>query len=197
MSLTPPRPTITTTTTLLLSSLPPGTHLGLDLASFTTTPTFGGIKLLPPGLHHIWTSTTLGLRHGFWLLCTPGQQTTFHYSSTTESLHPSPTPANITPETWNTTLTSYRQRDGDSDIVWRELVAHVTPEILTRLLGAEWAVGTISGGGGEGEDDTLGLPVVGDEGGEGIKYTVIDLKRTWPKGAMGRERTEMARDRSW
>lgn len=78
-------------------------------------------------------------------------------------------------------------------------MAHVTPGVLTRLLGAGWTVETISAGAEGGDDnDTAGLPATPGEAAEKrIAYTPIDLKRTWPLTAIGRERTEMARDRSW
>lgn len=117
---------------------------------------------------------------------------------------------------WTHGLTAYRQRlpDGTetpSDAAWKELVAHVTPELLTRLLGGDgcWRMDTTSvpvgrgDGDGDGDDDDddndmRGLPAVaGEDSAARIRYTPVDLKRTWPAGTVGRARTEMARDRSW
>ncbi|PGH33310.1 hypothetical protein GX50_03863 [[Emmonsia] crescens] len=56
------------TPTLLLTSLPPKTLIGIDLLSFTTTPNFHGIKNLPPGPHFLYTGATesFSLRSGEW-----------------------------------------------------------------------------------------------------------------------------------
>ncbi|OAX80592.1 hypothetical protein ACJ72_05070 [Emergomyces africanus] len=56
------------TPTLLLSSLPPKTLIGIDLLSFTSTPNFHGIKNLPSGPHFLYTGTTesFSLRSGEW-----------------------------------------------------------------------------------------------------------------------------------
>ncbi|PNS17139.1 hypothetical protein CAC42_7193 [Sphaceloma murrayae] len=58
------------TPALLLLSLPPSSLCGIDLLSFTTSPSFRGVKSLPPGPHFIFTSphSTLAVRHGAWFL---------------------------------------------------------------------------------------------------------------------------------
>ncbi|KLJ07757.1 hypothetical protein EMPG_16766 [Blastomyces silverae] len=56
------------TPTVLLTSVPPKTLLGIDLICFATTPNFHGIKNLPPGPHFLYTGTTesFSLRNGEW-----------------------------------------------------------------------------------------------------------------------------------
>ncbi|EEH38972.1 AAR2 family protein [Paracoccidioides lutzii Pb01] len=58
----------TPTPTLLLTSLPPKTLIGIDLLSFNSTPNFHGINNLPPGPHFLYTGTTesFSLRSGEW-----------------------------------------------------------------------------------------------------------------------------------
>ena len=96
-------------------------------------------------------------------------------------------------------LMSYRQRhpgsgsEGTSDSAWRSLVGHVTPGVLTRLLGAGWAAETTSSS--LHDDESGGKFESSNE--VRIAFTPMNLKVTWPPGALGRERTEMARDRSW
>ncbi|MCJ1410015.1 hypothetical protein MMC19_004100 [Ptychographa xylographoides] len=55
-------------TTLILLSIPPGTLVGIDLLSFTSSPRFNGVSGLPPGWHFLFTSptTSLSTRHGTW-----------------------------------------------------------------------------------------------------------------------------------
>ncbi|WEW59094.1 hypothetical protein PRK78_004563 [Emydomyces testavorans] len=59
-----PRPT----PTVVISNLPPGTLVGIDLFSFTSSPNFHGVKDLPPGAHFLYTGTTesFSLRSGEW-----------------------------------------------------------------------------------------------------------------------------------
>lgn len=198
------------TGTILLLSLPTKSHVGIDLSSFTSTATFSGLKLLPPGLHHLWISPypSLTLRSSFWLHCTFGSTQTLRYDAETESLHDAPADAPpITPELWTHSLTAYRQRDPSSNTetpspaAWELLTAHVTPDLLTALLGPLWCCSTTttsSAPDAEDDDDASHLPGTHTpEDTPRLAFTPIDLKRTWPATAVGRERTEMARDRSW
>ncbi|KAK2800892.1 hypothetical protein FQN51_005827 [Onygenales sp. PD_10] len=68
---------LTPTPTLLLTSLPAKTLIGIDLLSFTTTPSFHGIKNLPPGPHFLYTGTTesFSLRNGEWFFIRPNTNT--------------------------------------------------------------------------------------------------------------------------
>src|ERR1700733_2691918 len=54
--------------TLVLQALPPKTFVGIDLFSFTSSPSFRGLSALPPGPHFIYTGTdaSLSIRHGHW-----------------------------------------------------------------------------------------------------------------------------------
>ena len=42
---------------LVVTQLPPGTELGIDLYSWNTGDKFLGIKMIPPGLHFVYYST--------------------------------------------------------------------------------------------------------------------------------------------
>lgn len=83
---------------------------------------------------------------------------------------------------------------------WATLTKHITPFLLTRLLGSsqDWTV-TTSSCAPQDHDDIPGLS--SDEARAGQERELhmlgIDLTRTWRAGAVGRERTEGAVDRSW
>jgi len=82
------------------------------------------------------------------------------------------------------------------------LTSHVNESTLSRILGSstyvfhELHTGSSSAADAEAEripglssdEQTIGQP---------LSFLDIDLKRTWPEHAVGRERTEGARDRSW
>ena len=55
--------------TIVFLNLPPKTFIGVNLASFNSSPNFHGIANLPDGLHLIYTGTdaSLSIRQGVWL----------------------------------------------------------------------------------------------------------------------------------
>lgn len=94
---------------------------------------------------------------------------------------------------------------------WESLTDCLSPKLLSRIVGRPeddvdgrpcWIVTSASTAG----RDTEHIPglspgnEVGPVAGEGeseFGFLPVDLKRTWREGAIGRERTEAAQDRSW
>ncbi|KAL8641719.1 MAG: hypothetical protein Q9226_008598 [Calogaya cf. arnoldii] len=121
-------------------------------------------------------------------------------------------------EVYEKHLTPYRQSAGagsdendaaaatkpedDKEGAWEGLMSHITSSILTRFTknDEEWTISSASSG-VQDRDEIPGLSaeevreVIGEE--KELGMLGIDLKRTWREGAVGRERTEGARDRSW
>ncbi|KAJ5776800.1 hypothetical protein N7520_000046 [Penicillium odoratum] len=98
---------------------------------------------------------------------------------------------------------------------WRRLTDRISPGILTRMIGnpnydvdahPRWMVTSASTANRDadhipgleprkvGED---GVPQTTGEQEREFGFLPIDLKHTWREGAIGRERTEAAQDRSW
>lgn len=98
---------------------------------------------------------------------------------------------------------------------WRRLTDRIFPDILTRMIGnpnydvdghPRWMVTSASTANRDadhipgldpqkvGED---GVPETTGEQEREFGFLPIDLKHTWREGAIGRERTEAAQDRSW
>ncbi|KAJ6002437.1 hypothetical protein N7451_004984 [Penicillium sp. IBT 35674x] len=98
---------------------------------------------------------------------------------------------------------------------WRRLTDRILPDILTRMIGnpnydvdgqPKWMVTSASTANRDadhipgldpqkvGED---GVPETMGEQEREFGFLPIDLKHTWREGAIGRERTEAAQDRSW
>ena len=125
----------------------------------------------------------------------------------------------LTAEVWKERLTPYRQNAGASSADgmgegggggiqgdhdeeekdnWAALTAHITPTLLSHFTnGPDWRITTASCA-AQDADHIPGLSTleIGLEERE-LQFLGIDLKRTWPEGAVGRERTEAAIDRSW
>jgi A1 cistron-splicing factor AAR2 len=93
---------------------------------------------------------------------------------------------------------------------WRELTNCITNALLDRVFsggqedetkdakGKDWSISSISSA----SQDVEKIPGLTSseskmEGEKDLGFLPIDLKRTWPEGAVGRERTDAVRDRSW
>ena len=72
---------------------------------------------------------------------------------------------------------------------WPDLTGWITKDMLVRVLPLSWAISSQTP---SSEDDELTT-----DGNEVLSFTRIDLKRTWRQGAVGRELTMSARDKSW
>ncbi|KAF2153818.1 hypothetical protein K461DRAFT_266928 [Myriangium duriaei CBS 260.36] len=156
------------TPTLLLLSLPPSALAGIDLLSFTTTPSFHGLKHLPPGAHLVFTAphATLALRHGAWFYISPPSPSSSslqlivkRWSAAEETLLPVTDAAEVMRHRanlgaiWRGGLAPYRQHAGEGEVVdegmgWTQLASRITPGYLSRVFatGAEegWHVGSYS-----------------------------------------------------
>jgi A1 cistron-splicing factor AAR2 len=88
---------------------------------------------------------------------------------------------------------------------WRELTGYITGGLLDRLLGPRpdqvkgyWSVSSVSSAPQDVENiPGLTASEAAVEGEKELNFLPVDLKRTWREGAVGRERTDAARDRSW
>jgi len=120
---------------------------------------------------------------------------------------------------WERGLLDYTQPGSGKDggelgSEWRELAGYVTDALLDRVFkpgagqGAQkrndpasrefWSISSVSSA-PQDLDKIPGLSAAESaiEGEEDLGFLPIDLKRTWREGAVGRERTDAVRDRSW
>ncbi|KAG8626928.1 hypothetical protein KVT40_005873 [Elsinoe batatas] len=207
---------------LLLIDLPSKALCGIDLLSFTTTPSFRGIKSLPPGLHFIFTAphSTLAVRHGSWFSIPDGASSSppalvlKQWDTTTETLCPVTDPAAILSRRanlgsiWKTGMAPYRQRSGDhtgpvsstDPNSFPGLTSSITADYLSHVFTSpqeHWHLTSYT----DTFSSNSALPSVPStqtyEPEPPLHLLPIDLRRTWPSTATGRERTEAARDRSW
>ncbi|KAF4550884.1 AAR2-like protein [Elsinoe fawcettii] len=208
---------------LLLLDLPSQALCGVDLLSFTTTPSFKGIKSLPPGLHFIFTAphSTLAVRHGAWFIIpdtnslSPPALVLKQWDTTSETLRPVTDQATILTHRanlgsiWKTCMAPYRQRAGDHTSVdsllpeansFPGLTSYITTAYLSHVFDAseeQWHLTSYT--------DTFSsastVPSVPStqtyEPERPLHLLPIDLRRTWPPDSTGRARTDAARDRSW
>ncbi|KAF8473295.1 AAR2 protein-domain-containing protein [Kalaharituber pfeilii] len=196
-------------TSLILLSLPLSTFIGLDLFSFTTSSTpqthpFHGIKLIPPAA-----GSTVVLK---W-----DDERQRLVSGEEIEVEQREMVARDWVKWWyGCSLVEYRARGGagvkeaGDPRVWRELTGEIGEGTLERILGGKagrslglWRVEATASAPQDRDDDILvkiPLPKGADEGGEQdqtLNLLPIDLRRTFPQDATGRERTLAATDRTW
>ncbi|KAJ5666947.1 hypothetical protein N7462_011356 [Penicillium macrosclerotiorum] len=115
--------------------------------------------------------------------------------------------------------TTIAEEDEESEQIgrrdWRQLTDRISPDILSRILGdcemdvdghPRWTVTSASTANRDadhipGVDSPAEVPqetqAPAEEQEREFQFLPVDLKRTWREGAIGRERTEGAQDRSW
>ncbi len=210
-------------TAVLLLNLPSAALCGINLLSFTSSPQFRGIKNLPSGLHFLFTgaSASLSVRHGSWIqIGGPGSERPTiiikKWDAEKEELVTEPDQAerlrwraNIG-TIWNEGLTPYRQSvssaSGEEGAVeetndWGRLTSCITPALLSKITSGqlnEWTLSSASSA----KEDTEKIPGLSSDesfaaSDKPLNFLPINLKQTWREGAVGRERTEAAKDRSW
>ena len=210
---------------IILCDLPPKTFIGIDLLSFNSSPTFRGISHIPPGSHLLYTGAdaSLSIRHGHWFLVSPptGSPTSklhiWQWNPDLEVLEPvehdghaaetSPQDgliayhdlADASRKQYETGSTNQEEAE-DADQHWPDLTKYVTTSVLDRVLGPSHTLSSTASA----TSDIEAIPGLSAsetnlayEAERPLNFTPIDLKRTWPPGAVGRERTDAARDTSW
>ncbi|KAL9121097.1 MAG: hypothetical protein Q9187_002347 [Circinaria calcarea] len=98
-----------------------------------------------------------------------------------------------------TTSISSPQEEKDGPSTWSTLTAHATHSLLSRLTSRTFTL-TSTSCSLQDRDEIPGLSaseVASALEGEELVFLGIDLSKTWRDGAIGRERTEGARDRGW
>ncbi|KAI9826122.1 MAG: hypothetical protein M1832_000571 [Thelocarpon impressellum] len=198
---------------------------GIDLLSFTSSPRFHGIKNLPAGWHFVFTGATksLSIRHGVWFRVEstgsgPAEVFVRKWDAQKEELAAEKDEAEILRwkanlgSIWKEGLTPYRQsatvaaNDAGEGFVeeksdWGRLTDCITPSLLSRVTGGEWNDWTLTSASSAKVDRDV-IPGLSEEESTSrpekeLNFLPVNLKQTWRVGAVGRERTEAAKDRSW
>jgi len=214
------------TTCLLLLDLPPAAFCGIDLLSFTTSPRFRGIKVLPVGWHFVFAGITssFSIRQGAWLYVKDSHDVSPQLfvqkwdAGAEELIEETDEQAMLTwranlGSIWREGLTPYRQSAAaatriENEVIlekpdWPRMTDCITDTLLSRIIGApptqnHWTLTSASSA----PEDSDVIPGLSREEStapseEELSFSPVDLKQTWRQGAIGPERTEAARDRSW
>lgn len=206
--------------TLVFLQLPAKTFVGIDLLSFNSSPNFHGITNVATGLHFIFTGTdaSLAVRHGQWLKCYGETETThvFKWSTELESLLLLSKDDPVTQNARSGLVTGQSAgfidygnlQDATSNIQppttaspkdWPILASQITSNTIKRIVPSQTLTSISSS---QLDTETIpGLTALEASSAlsahDSLNLLSINLKQTWPDTALGRDRTNMARDRSW
>ncbi|KAL1923820.1 uncharacterized protein VTP21DRAFT_8800 [Calcarisporiella thermophila] len=199
---------------LLFFDAPPRLEFGIDCQSWTVGPKFKGMKLVPPGLHFVYWSATSkegvsGMRFGFFKFFESGEIMVRGWDAETENF----VPKALSPED----LARYRANLEQLDPFlgayplnpptlyqqWCQLTNYITPRLLARVLPHDGLLGVQDGERTgrveevrrEDRSDREVREALDKE--EGVEFTTIDLRRSYPPGATGTEVTRWSVDKSW
>jgi len=88
------------------------------------------------------------------------------------------------------------EEEEDNSPTWEDLISYITPSILTKVLPPNWSFTSQTASTNDDATTTLSsLPSSQSE--PNLRFTPINLKRTFNPRAIGRERTDQILDKSW
>ncbi|CAI2168739.1 4441_t:CDS:2 [Funneliformis geosporum] len=192
---------------LLFLNAPEGLEFGIDYNSWKIGPKFKGLKLIPPGLHFVFYSTsdksgTSGLRTGFFKFYESKEIVIKDWDNTLEDVKKS---EQLDPEQIKRLKTDMRQFDPflgpyplSPPTNWQKLIRltnYITPRLISIILPNDGKVTNISSSTVDEEElINLGDSRYGES--DIILFTKFDLKKSWKLGATGQEVTKYSQDKN-
>jgi len=141
------------------------------------------------------------MRNGFFFNAKPGNVSAWKWDRKTEQLLPIQEQIEGHElrqrlESLHPYLTTFQPPEEDENTTWADLTNFITPQILNRVLPADWTFTSQTPSiNDEATDQLSGLP--SSKGEAILKFTAINLKNTFNPHAIGRERTEQILDKSY
>ncbi|KAI8344021.1 A1 cistron-splicing factor [Chlamydoabsidia padenii] len=196
---------------LLFLNAPERLEFGIDYNAWTIGPLFKGVKLIPPGLHFIYFSTTSkegvqGIRTGFFKYFDIGEVAVREWNPKIEDLYGE---TEIDPSQVNRYIINIREFDRNMGPYpldpptyyqrWQHLTNHITPGLVKRILPNNGRVSHLPATNSNDDPATTtqrkGQQALEKE--EGMEFTSFDLKQSFPPGATGDQVTRWSLDKSW
>ncbi|KAI8325165.1 AAR2-domain-containing protein [Martensiomyces pterosporus] len=151
---------------LVILDAPEGIEFGIDLDSWETGPLFKGIKMIPPGIHYIHYSVVnsenqAGMRCGFFHSFASGEVLVRKWSTDEEQLMPADAVSNEDTERIKVNIRQLDSGLGAYPLTnepespyrkWLQLTAHITGDMLGRVLPRDGAFTSATGSGYEDEE---------------------------------------------
>ncbi|KAI9356889.1 A1 cistron-splicing factor [Pilaira anomala] len=195
---------------ILFLEAPPNLEFGIDYNAWGIGPLFKGVKLIPPGLHFIYFSTTSkegvqGIRTGFFHFFESKEILVREWNPAIEDLRDETEldPAQV--ERLRSNIREFDRNMGpyplDPPIYyqrWKKLTGYITPGLVRRILPNNGKVSHLPDKSPDHDsnikDKRLGKAI---EREEGMEFTRFDLRKSFPPGASGDEVTRYSLDKSW
>ncbi|RUS22037.1 hypothetical protein BC937DRAFT_90589 [Endogone sp. FLAS-F59071] len=183
---------------LLFFDAPAKLEFGIDCSAWTIGPLFKGIKMIPPGLHFVYYSTTSkegtsGLRMGFFKFFESQEIVVKKWDLEIEDLRDGSELDPDQVERYKLNIRSFDPNLGAYPLhpptiyqKWQRLTDKITPLLLSRVLPQGGRVSHLPDRGGEDTDRE-----------EGVAFAAFDLRKSFPPGAAGVEVTRWSLDKSW
>ncbi|CAG8595876.1 17104_t:CDS:2 [Acaulospora morrowiae] len=192
---------------LLFLNAPKGLEFGIDYNSWEIGPKFKGVKLIPPGLHFVYYSTSdksqvSGLRNGFFKFYESQEIVIKEWDSSIEDLKRDEDMDPEQNERLNSDMRQFDQFLGAYPLSpstnwekWVHLTNFITPLLIERVLPHNGKLSNAS-------SSTVDEEELQNIGGSNFKedtvmFTKFDLKKSWRSGAVGQEITKYSQDKSW
>lgn len=187
--------------TICLEGIPPGSQIGLDLHSWQSGPRFRGLRGVPAGLHclHLTIAEIVTTKYALWLDLVDGDTLAFKWDRGRETLEEIEASYDLSTKDTTAFAVFLIQCPAEEDRDWASITQRITPELIAEIIPLrQLLTSSTSSNTDPSSSDLDGLQRISDLDEEPeFKFCAVDLKRSWPKGAVGREVTEMALDKTW
>ncbi|KAH8556016.1 A1 cistron-splicing factor [Umbelopsis sp. PMI_123] len=199
---------------LLFLDAPENLEFGIDYNAWSTGPLFKGVKLIPPGLHFVFYSSTSkegipGMRTGFFKFFEAGEIVVRKWSNHTEDLLDESEMDTEQVERYKQDIKSFDRNLGPYPLApptnwqrWLNLTNHITKSLLHRIFPNNGIISHLPSKSNnslpnllEEMDRRMGRQVVEKE--EGVEFTTFDPRQSFPPGASGSEITKWSLDKTW
>ncbi|GBC02188.1 hypothetical protein RclHR1_00450023 [Rhizophagus clarus] len=179
-------------------------EFGIDNNCWNIGPKFKGIKLIPPGLHFVYYSTsdkfgTSGLKTGFFKFYDSKEIVIKYWDRTLEDVkkdEPEDELLKSDMRQFDPFLGAYPLSPPTNFQKWIHLTNFITPHLISIILPCEGKVTNVSSSTVD-EEELLKLNDLNHEENDMILFTKFDLKKSWRPGATGQEVTKYSQDKSW
>ncbi|RIA96054.1 A1 cistron-splicing factor [Glomus cerebriforme] len=191
---------------LLFLNAPEGMEFGIDFNSWKIGPKFKGMKLIPPGLHFVFYSTsnkfgTSGLKTGFFKFYESKELVIKYWDHTLEDFKNESDSEQV--ERLNSDIRQFDPFLGPYPFSpptnwqkWIHLTSLITSRLISVILPNEGRVANISSSTVD-EEELLKLNDLKYQENDTIFFTKFDLRKSWRPGATGQEVTKYSQDKSW
>ncbi|KAG1462373.1 hypothetical protein G6F56_005532 [Rhizopus delemar] len=196
---------------ILFLDAPSNLEFGIDYNAWTIGPLFKGVKLIPPGLHFIYFSSTSkegvqGIRTGFFHFFESKEVLVRIWNPQIEDLRDETELDPGQAERYRSNIREFDRHLGPYPLDpstfydrWQKLTHYITPGIIRRVLPNNGKVSHLPEKNAHLDPENIKDKRMGKEieKEEGMDFTPFDLRKSFPLGASGDEVTRWSLDKSW